>query len=494
MHNIHQLRKEGQLDLAYALALAQWQQDATSIWNKRNLGWVYFDLYKKALLEADFNEKKRIWERILQLDIPTNESIFYESLSWQVIRWSYQCFKLKMPSNFYWEVFQQVHSWSIVQPSPLFSALFKTFHTAFKGTDFYIDFMSQWTWKGLSVQDFQPEVNAQGTTLLSLVEQSAIAYAKQLLMNPIAHQSKILEFIPIISQLAKEYPKMQYPVYYQIKLQLSVHDYDAVQLKTSFLPFVLQKPNEFWVWEILSSIMQADKELSLSFLFKAWLCPSKDSFKVGVLQKMIVLLIEGDYYSEAKWFLDQLLTIRTKENWPIPAVVATWKTSNWYEQTTAKNPKAYLQERAFEAELALYTSPITMTITLTDWNTKSKKIQYSTDEGKKYWAKCTQPKWSWEKGKCYEVLLAKIENQPGWYCLQQKKIGIANVKTIVPIQGVFKKHSDQSFGFIQNVFVPAEFIKKHQLTVGSHYAILAIPSFDVKKQKEGLVFHSMQSL
>jgi len=72
--------------------------------------------------------------------------------------------------------------------------------------------------------------------------------------------------LPKLEELIKRHPEYQYPPYYKAKLLLALGNEENAL--SAFLPFAIQKRNEFWVWELLAEICSTDKDKQLHVIVK----------------------------------------------------------------------------------------------------------------------------------------------------------------------------------------------------------------------------------
>ena len=81
---IKELRQAGKLEEALNLAKVELDAEPNNIWAKRNISWVYYDYLKQASSPENFDSFIRWSNEIRTLQLPVEEKILFEQLSWQI--------------------------------------------------------------------------------------------------------------------------------------------------------------------------------------------------------------------------------------------------------------------------------------------------------------------------------------------------------------------------------------------------------------------------
>ena len=126
---------------------------------------------------------------------------------------------------------------------------------------------------------------------------------------------KVESFLPKLARLVENYPKFQYPAYFQAKLLLALGDRE--DMLSALLPFAKKKKNDFWVWEILSEAFPDDEEKVFGLYCKALSCHSPEEMLINLRQKMAALFIIRQLYNEARTEIELLVTARNEKGYKI---------------------------------------------------------------------------------------------------------------------------------------------------------------------------------
>ncbi|MEZ4966024.1 MAG: hypothetical protein R2791_12355 [Saprospiraceae bacterium] len=94
---VNNLRKSGNLQDAFAMAQADMNADPGNIWNKRSMGWVYFDQLKAASQVEQFEAFEQILCSIAELGLPVEEDMFWEQICWQIGKMAFLPFRRPNP-------------------------------------------------------------------------------------------------------------------------------------------------------------------------------------------------------------------------------------------------------------------------------------------------------------------------------------------------------------------------------------------------------------
>ena len=155
---IKELRQAGKLEEALELANNELMAQPDNIWCKRNLSWVLYEFVKINTDQQHFNEFIRWLNEIKGLNLPQDETMLFENLSWQVGKMVFNLMKTNSPDfDKLSMVYETVKTFQFPRPSEAFSFLFKAFHKAFKDTNQYIEFADWWNFENLRTQDFEKE-------------------------------------------------------------------------------------------------------------------------------------------------------------------------------------------------------------------------------------------------------------------------------------------------------------------------------------------------
>lgn len=310
--DINAMRKSGRVTDAYVAAKKALCESPDDIWYLRAMGWILYDFIKQSIADKDIDKLVEMLEEMSELYSEKLSSENFFALS--VIQLNKFLFTLPKEDGI--EMGKLTSLWKAVRifidedvESRVF--LFRAFHKFRKDWDLYVDFCDWWNLSNFREEDHE-EQTINGKKVMSLVEQAYIEYAKKILRE--CDEEKIKGFIPKLSALLKDYPNYKYPLYFKSKLLLAMGQ--KKEAFGSLLPFVKVKRNDFWVWDFLSDSTD-DEDLKFACLSKAVQCKSKPEMQVSLREKLVFALLERGYYDMAKYEMENVIEVRSKNNWKI---------------------------------------------------------------------------------------------------------------------------------------------------------------------------------
>lgn len=84
---VKELRKEGKLQEALAMANADLELQPDNIWNKRSMGRVIYDFAKEATSKNDYNALTQNIEKLIALNLPEEEKMLYSNFVWPIAKY-----------------------------------------------------------------------------------------------------------------------------------------------------------------------------------------------------------------------------------------------------------------------------------------------------------------------------------------------------------------------------------------------------------------------
>jgi tetratricopeptide (TPR) repeat protein len=354
------LRKSGKLDEAYQLALPDLRDNPNDIWIKRAASWVFYGYLKMAAESIDENMFLENVQQIANLNLPTDESVLFDSIAWQ-------CGKILMHlekdiSCFCDSVFKVIKNFSFTRPSDSYSFLFHAFHRHRNIWNGYLDFCDWWNFNNFQSVDYK-KYKSGNQEIMSLVEQAYIGYAKVLLSVNDVRRKEL--FLLKLTELIKSHPEYQYPLYFEAKLLLSLgKKNDAFEL---LLPFVRKKQNDYWVWQILGDASD-NKETAFSCYSKALTCHCKDEMLVSIKECYAKMLLERGLYGEAKMEIEQVVAVRNKHDWKISDFICHSVNEPWYKTSVVSRNNNVYRDNAAIAENIIYSDMKLVSIIITSVN------------------------------------------------------------------------------------------------------------------------------
>ncbi|MET3978070.1 hypothetical protein ABIB62_000636 [Mucilaginibacter sp. UYP25] len=511
---IKELRVAGRLNEALALAKHEYEEamqkvspddendplnelrllgnNAIMIWPKRNLSWVYYEYLKKNNTSEQFDLFQADLINIKNLELPTEEKILFDQVSWQVGKMGFALLKENpVDTDKFSALFELVNSFRFTISSEGYSFLFKAFHKAFKDTDKYIPFADWWNLKSFRPEDYQQETMPNGKEVMALAEQAYIAYAKHLLPATNEYgeyffdRQKAETFLPLLDALVDNYPQMQYPAYFKAKLLLALGDRD--NMLSALLPFAKKKKNDFWVWEILSEVFSADPEKVLACHCKALSCTSPEEMLVKTRQKMAATFIQKQLFDEAKTEIEIFVKARNRNGWRISNEVTNWQNQDWYKNATVKSSNFdFYRQYTTIADALLFSDVPEETIIIDFVNSDKKMLNFIASESKFGFFKYDRFLPNVKIGETLKVRFNGNGAENGNYqifTLEKTDGHVLKQRFLKEVEGKVEIGEGKSFGFVNHIFVHPSVIKRFNVKNNQEIKAIAINSFQVEKKQ-----------
>ena len=467
------------------------------IWQKRNISWVYYDHMKQNNSPENFVSFIYWLNEIKKLQLPIEEEILYEQLSWQVGKMAFSLIKSnpnKYPdSNNGIHLFEAIQSFHFPKPSEGYSFLFKALHKCLKETVIYIQFADWWNFKNFRPEDFQKEKMPNGREVMSIAEQAYIAYAKHLLPKQemdgsiIFNKEKTLAFLPLLEVIVENYPQYQYPGYFQAKLLLALGD-NTEHVLTILLPFVKRKRNDFWAWDVLSEVYKDDEEKVHACYCKALSLRSPQEMLVNLRQRMATIFINKKLFNEAKTEIEHLSASRGKEGWSLPNIVSHWMQQEWYVAAQAKKSNIdYYTQYSHLADELLYNDKPEETVIVDFVNTDRKILNFIASETQYGFFKYERFFSDVKVGDILKVRFQAGSNEGMHQLYTAIKVNDDAFSTqfMKEVSGVVRIPAGKLFGFMDDVFIHPSLVTKYKFIDGMQFTGKAIKSFNREKKQWG---------
>jgi hypothetical protein len=506
---ITSLRKAGRLVDAWHLADLRLQENKNDQKNNLNMAWVYYDFLKAAINKNKIADVTKIIDKINHLNISTSEHLFYDNCAWQIGKWIFNL-ALNPEKNRYqaYLLFESIKQFNFSKPEKSYSFLLKAFLKIFKGHFNFLAFVEWWGFENLIDEDKKPG-SYNDKKVMSLAESGYLNYAKVLCSHFEKENDHAGNKRPVKTEKIKRFAKtleiqaLNYPGflnYYLSRIYLVLEEKKAAF--KAILPFVLQKQNQFWVWELMADIFSDDRKKQMNCLCTALTCKTKPEFLVKTRQKFIRLLVLEKKYIEAKTEIKLLVKTREANGWKIADEIVDYKNQDWYigANQNGNNKSLYATFSNPSAILFPGRKPI---IAVVEWvDNKSERLGFIVSKhfhgtlSYKDRLKHVVP------GRVIEVHFAGIsqiilqvkrnynnshENQKLKCSAVQIKISESKKPThlIKPFSGPFKAGRGNSFGFINGVFIDSGLVKRSTIVNNQFVSGLAIISFNKKRNTWG---------
>lgn len=480
---VKNLRKSGNLEDAFAMAHADLTADPGNIWNKRSMGWVYFDQLKAASQVEQFEVFEQILCAIAELGLPAEEEMFWEQICWQTGKMAFAIQKTE-PADFSKldHLFQHVVTLPFHKPSESYSFLLKAFQKSSKVWWQYTAFVEWWGLEHLRPKDHLADEMPDGTKAMALAEQVAIGYARKL-MEPPVDREKVEAFLPFLDQLIHDHPEYQYPPYYKGKLLLAIGDNENVF--SAFLPFARKKQTEFWIWEQLAETFPTTDIRYPACLCRALLCRAEPQFLGKVRTKLAEWLITNQQLPEAKTEIEAIAAVYESEGWRIPADAQARMQQEWYRQTIAMpDNRALYRQYQDLAEDVLFGDLPEEVIVVDSVNRDKDILNFASENGKHGFLKYGKRLRNVRIG---DLILVRFsgESRDGMYRVFTLKNAPKEMASDLrrSFEGAISIRNEQLFGFVDKVFVEPELVKKYNLTDGKPVKGDCILSWNKKQER-----------
>ncbi|MFH1121906.1 MAG: hypothetical protein V1775_18960 [Bacteroidota bacterium] len=486
---IKELRKTGKLDEAYQMAKAELDAEPENLWAKRNMSWVIYSQLDK--LADDLPQFIIKLDELKVLELPQEEVMLFDNLS-IVLSKAARSISAKTPVDHLKIrlLFDNLKDLPLVKPSKWYSVLFQNMHKVLKEFDDYIEFANWWDFSNFRPEDFEKDKLPNGKEVMALAEQAYIAYAKHLLPKQTYHgevvfdRNKATEFLPRLIQIAENYPSFQYPSYFQAKLLLALGDRE--DMLTALLPFARKKRNDFWVWEILSEAFLNDEEKVFALYCRALSCQSPEEMLINLRQKMAVLLIKRQLFSEAKTEIDLLVASRNASGNKIPQIVTDWQSQEWFKNACAlKNNRILYNRHKGIADGILFADIPEVTVIVEFVNSDKKILNFIESETKHGFFKYERFVKDVNIGDTLKVRFQS--GTPGGlflvYTVTKTEDDDFRKQFYKEVNGIVRISNGKSFGFVDDVFIHPRLVTRHNLSDGMFFKGNAIKTYNLEKKQ-----------
>lgn len=431
------------------------------------LAWVYFDLWKNALEKKDWETILNIKESLFALPF-YQDSILQTQVYWLVIKTVSQSIKHQQSLYFGQKMLTELLHLPNTDDLTLSLAFLTIAAKVRVDWSAYLTF-NLWANIGSIIEPAE-------------LERLAIPIAKTML-----EERKVYEFSYVfyvffdwIESISVRYPELVYVRYYVVQLLIHAGDLEQAQLLVKDL--VKAKKNDFWVWKLMAACYKDKAEINHSALCKALSLGGKEQMLVGLRQEFAEQLIAEDNWRAAKYEIEKIVGIRTKEGWKIPSKVQEWMCKSEYKNVIglATNYIAYIHT----AEELLWKTAPSMLIVVIKIDVPTQMAFYMTENdggGKICLLKTQAP--AIEIGKVYKAYtrkhptrdynqvmrLSDTDEKVAWF---KKFTGVIRINT-------------SGIGFVDNAYVTNNLVAASRLRTDMLTNGCAIKSYDHKKNKVG---------
>lgn len=444
--DVFDLRREGKLDEAYAMAKRLMENPNYSVWDKRAFAWC---LHKMIQVEA--KEKVINFERIKACLNEVFSLGLHNDINFMRYLWG--------PILTIKEVEQHI---------PLYQYALQLDFAKFEREDYEVkpykgsDGMMH-DWPSLVIRVLRKSLNSLDKTT---DKESIIA----LLNLAIEHMAYLNESTYYLKwSIAKAY--------------VMLHELDKAQ--QIILDLLQAKPNEFWLWNGLVNTIENDHLLALSCYCKSLLCQNRLQFngaaKFGVIKELVAL----EQYDMASAELHELVTFKIDNHQKINDQLNAYLHADWYNPDAERLPKDFYREHS-EMAVELLCQSLPKTIGIVNYVSKSQNRAFIVADGDislTYQYDSKEPLYEMD---VVSVIYTRYEDQDG--TVRYNVAACNKIDEEPPTSLVMKfkepiKVIDTGLAFTKesNVFIENRLVQTHNLMNGHIVSGVAVRSFNKKK-------------
>lgn len=527
-NEVEQLRKSGNLTDAYEMAVEDLKtaaeadhadiqheinindegeeehiQEHPLVIAKRAMAWVLHDLMKASTDKAYFEEFIDYLREFVELGLHAEEKMVVNQLLWVIGKSAFEYTKEPdFDISSMEELADVTMQLSFSKQSKAYSFLFKAFHKALKESPKYIDFASWWDLRSFIRDDYQYTKQSDGKRIMAVVEQGCNRFAKHLILalknNPDDEKAyelkaKIKTFLPTVESAIEHNKHFRKLPYYHIKMLLAIGE--AKKSLKILLSNARENNDEFWIWELLAEAFSDDLEKKTACLGTAMLCRSKPEKRIVVRMNLAKLLVEQEYYDQAKTEVAKILQCCLEHKWDIPDEVTEWGEQTWYNKATVfeDNSRLYDDCRMMSDDI-IFGEITPRKVVVENVNTEKKILNFIGLEHDQGYCKYDK---SLEGVKQGDILLVRIKDagvQGRFTLLSAKKLNEKYLEGILKhFAGEIIKPNNKAFGFVDGMYITPDVCNKYNLQDGEYVTGKAMIAYNKKKEEWGWKVISIDS-
>lgn len=471
--------KAGLLTDAYAQAKADYDANPQNIWAQRGMGWVLYYTLKKNI---ELNNRQEFYKHLseiseLNLLTPQSDALIFDNIVWKIAELIKNIAKER--TDEIENIFSVLRKYTF-SPSKGYSFLLKQF-LRFDAWKHLVEFFEWWNLDNLLPEDYQPFKKDNGQKIMSLAEQTYIAYTKALLN--LNDKEKIQTFIPRIEKIIDEYPDMTYPGYFCGKLKLASGAEQDSTLE-SILPFVRKKKTEFWVWVLLSECFK-EEYIQQACLLRAVHSRTQEAFLGKVRMKLVTAYIKKGDYPRAKYHLDQVTRCYMQQGWHLSYELQNWIREPWVNNTQADGSDDLNYKQYTDAILTRGANTSIAVVTYVDYTKKRASLIYA--EKSRVMVPLSKFDFKVKEGTLIELQWTPDAN--GSITIVNTKVttlsALQDVTYIHWIEGTIFKRDNMPFAFVKKeklqCYVKPELVREKQLADKDKVSALVVLDYNKKK-------------
>ena len=404
---IFALRRAGHIEEAYTKALEIIECNPTDEWNIKAFGWCIYDLIRNAVSQQDYESAKQYVFQLNKVQIDVSDEVLFRSIehaknlacpekkiifeakeqsrlgnhesALSLFREAIKLFpnEVDLNTQFAWELQKEakvifesptVNSLQVRQllaeymklknerPSVLHSSFLRYANKITEKEDFkLIAFLKLWDLSNLREDDFTPFVK-DGNTYPSIAEK-IIQHAAKIILDKKQIQDADY-FLPFLDKGISRFQNNIWLTYYKAKiLHLLNRSLEAVEF---LIPVVKEKIGEYWTWNLLAELLrETDIDKATSCFCKSLLCKGEEKFLSNVRTKFAEILIQKEFFSEARFEIQTVIKTKQEEKVPITEKLIAYTRTDWYKTVSEKksNNDFYISNKNLAEEFIFHSLP-----------------------------------------------------------------------------------------------------------------------------------------
>lgn len=473
--------KDGHVQEAYDLAIADYQASPQDVWVQREVGWALYYLIKADVDERNYDSILSRLDELKSLPLldVTNDALIFDNILFKIgdfVRNKMAQNDIDSPAKLS-TLYSKLKEYDFM-PSKGYSFLLSNY-LKYDGWGEMADFLDWWNLDKLTQDDYTPFVNQKGQKMMTLAERAYIANAKALLrLNDLG---RIEEFLPKLDNLMTTHPEMTYPGYFYGKLLLSLGE-DMNEALQVIVPFARKKASEFWVWQLLSDVFVTNQETQLACLLRAVNCRTQENFLGKVRIKLAQLYIQQGDYNRARYHIDCVTRCYASYGWRLPYEIDVWIHQPWINTTQPDSSSPLDYKQITDEILCAGTEEAIAIVTYVDGNSHKATLIYG-------WEKRMVQKIRFKVGPGVVLKINYIRDANG----KEKILNAGQAKFPTDlnyakvVEGNVDKRPANPFAFLRSndadCFIAPQTVKKYGLQGGETVKSLVVYDYNKGKEK-----------
>lgn len=493
---INQLRKDNKTVEAYNAAKALLSKYPDDFHARSTMAWCIKNCASEAAQNADTKQFIRLLSELVPLRLgEIGEQTLTTKFAWDIMT-LFKNDSIPFPalSDTADKVFAILQLLEFKKPDKYFSMLLDSFLKIKNSQNIrwgnFCSFMDWWGFDNFMPQDYCPVAIGNDKSIMSLAERAYSAYYKSLIAhieNGNTDTNAINSYLTRLDNIIHSHPEYKFAAYHKALLLLELGEKD--NSLEAIRPFVKQKQNDFWVWDVLSQTTD-DEETQLSCYCRALRCHPRPEYICKMRLKAAELMHRHGFDSNAKYEIEQSIATYRKKGWHIKERTLALTQQPWYvNAANAKSNNDFYEKHLQASESYLYIDSPEIPVLITYCNQAKRCCNYVTTDRKRGFFYTKNQRTKINANHVYNV---RFVNTPE----QDKPSQIATIKPVadsLQFIGVFYNETTgkirirqgSSFGFADDIFVSQQLIDAERLQDGDEIRCKAALSYNPKKQSWG---------